>query len=171
MKYNALLLIGMLFFSSLLPAAEPVAPKHGEVVRERTQKIVPYALDKTQQTFSKTVHGGVQHVVAKSANDAKQIQLIQAHLQKMVAEFRKGDFSATEWMHGSDMPGLMRLKKAEADDVRYEYKALPDGGQIHYSSEYPELVQALHEWFDAQVREHGSDMLPGHGQHHSKIAE
>jgi hypothetical protein len=171
MKHSLLIFIGILLFSSTTPAAEKAEPKPIDEVRHRTQQVVPFALDKTLQTFSKTVHGGVQHVVVKSTDDTKQIKLIQAHLQKTADEFRKGDFSVTERMHGADMPGLAQLKKAEIDDVRYEYKPLANGAQIHYSSEYPKLVQALHEWFDAQATEHGSDAIPDHGQHHQTPAD
>ncbi len=171
MKHSLLILIGTLLFSSTTLAAEQAAPKHIDEVRHRTQQVVPFSVEQTRQTFSKTVHGGVQHVVAKSTDDTKQIKLIQAHLQKIADEFRKGDFSVTERMHGADMQGLARLKRAQIDDIRYEYKPLADGGQIHYSSEYPELVQALHEWFDAQTTEHGSDAIPGHTQHHATPAD
>jgi uncharacterized protein (DUF2236 family) len=128
-------------------------------------------VNKTLQTFTKTVHGGVQHVVAKSPDDKKQINLIQDYLRKLTNEFRKGDFSETERIHGADMPGLAQLKKAEPDDIYYEYKMLPDGAQIHYSSEWPQDVQALHEWFDAQLKEHGNEVVPEHLRHHESTAE
>ncbi len=57
------------------------------------------------------------------------------------------------------------------DDIKFEYKALPDGAQIHYSTEYPQYVQALHEWFDAQMSEHGNAEIPEHIKHHSTPAE
>jgi hypothetical protein len=97
--------------------------------------------------------------------------LIQAHLLKIADEFRKGDFSVTERVHGPDMPGLAQLKKAQPDDIKFEYEALPEGAQIHYSTEYPQYVQALHEWFDAQQREHGNVVIPEHIRHHSTPAE
>jgi hypothetical protein len=49
------------------------------------------------------------------------------------------------------MPGLAQMKSAKQDDIRYDYKALPNGGQIHFSTEYPHLLNALHHWFDAQI--------------------
>ena len=124
------------------------------------------------QTFTKTVHGGVQHVVVKIAegNDA-QIKLIQAHLLKTVEQYQKGDFSVTEGIHGKDMPGLAALKQAKPDDIKYEYKALSNGGQIHYSSEYPQYVQALHEWFAAQSLAHGGNTTSEHSQHHATTQE
>ncbi|MGZ4959460.1 MAG: aspartate carbamoyltransferase [Methylomonas sp.] len=168
MKASPLFFIVLLVFSWATLAEEKADPKHLEEVRQRTQIVVPFSVDETLQTFTKTVHGGIQHVVTKSPDNTRQIKLIQDHLKKIAEEFRKGDFSVTERMHGSDTPGLARLKRAATDDIRYEYKPLPNGAQIHYSSEYPELVQALHEWFDAQATEHGNDNIPDHAQHHSK---
>jgi len=171
MKTHPFILIGLLLFSTTAPALEKTAPKTLDEVHQRVQQVVPYKLDQVRQTFTKTVHGGVQHVVAKSADDTRQIKLIQEHLSEIANQFRKGDFSVTERMHGADMPGLAQLKMAKTDDIRFEYKALDNGAQIHYSTEYPQFVQALHEWFDAQISEHGSDVLPEHSKHHLTPAE
>lgn len=170
MKTYPFILIGLLLFSTTASALEKNAQTVDEV-HQRVQQVVPYRLDQVRQTFTKTVHGGVQHLVAKSADDTRQIKLIQAHLSEIANQFRKGDFSVTERMHGADMPGLARLKTAKTDDIKFEYKALDNGAQIHYSTEYPQFVQALHEWFDAQISEHGSDVLPEHSQHHLTPAE
>jgi len=171
MRNYPLILAGLLLFSTTAPALEEASPKQNDKVDQRMQQVVPFALDQTLETFTKTVHGGVQHVVAKSADNTRQIKLIQAHLLKIANEFKKGDFSVTERVHGADMPGLAQLKMAETDDIKFEYKALPNGAQIHYSTEYPQYVQALHEWFDAQKAEHGNDVIPEHIQHHATPAE
>lgn len=171
MKNNPLLLVGLLLFSTAAAAFEKTGPEPVDEVRQRAQQVVPYTLDQALQTFTKTVHGGIQHVVAKSANDTREIKLIQTHLLEIANEFRKGDFSVTERVHGADMPGLTQLKMAKTDDIKFEYKALPNGAQIHYSTEYPQFVQALHEWFDAQMIEHGNDKIPEHSKHHSAPAE
>jgi hypothetical protein len=171
MKPYLLIWIGLVLFSLAAPALEKPTPPTDNDVHHRVQKAVPYDLDQTLQEFSKTVHGGVQHVIAKSADDARQIKLIQDHLRKLADAFRKGDFSASERVHGATMPGLVQLKTAQPDDIRFDYKALPNGAQIHYATEYPHYVQALHEWFDAQIHDHGNDLIPGHTQHHSTVAE
>lgn len=171
MKHYTLIGAGLLLFSTAALALETGSPKQIDEVHQRSQQMIPFALDQTLQTFSKTVHGGVQHIVAKSADNAQEIKLIQAYLLKIANEFRKGDFSETERMHGADMPGLTQLKMAETDDIKFEYKALPNGAQIHYSTEYPQYVQALHEWFDAQMSDHGNDAIPEHIQHHSTPTE
>jgi len=171
MKNYPLILIGLLLFSTIAPALEKTGATQSGEVHQRMQQLVPFSLDQTIETFTKSVHGGIQHLVAKSADDTKQIKLIQAHLLRITKELRKGNFSMTERIHGPDMPGLAQLKKAETDDIRFEFKALPNGAQIHYSTEYPELVQALHEWFDAQQIEHGNVEIPEHSQHHSTPAD
>jgi hypothetical protein len=168
---HPLLLVGLLIFSMAAPAFENDSPEPATTVRHRAQEVVPYDLGQALQTFDKTVHGGIQHVIAKTPGNTREIEAIQAHLSKIADDFRKGDFSVTERVHGADMPGLAHLKMAKTDDIKFEYKALPNGAQIHYSTEYPQFVQALHEWFDAQKIEHGNDVIQEHSKHHSTPAE
>lgn len=171
MKNSLILLMSLLITAGSTEAAENKSAPQSDAMHQRMQQALPYDVDQTIATFSKTVHGGIQHVVVKSKDNTKQIKLIQTHLTKLAEQLRKGDFSLTERLHGADMPGLAQLKKATLDDIKFEYKALENGGQIHYSTEYPQYVGALHEWFDAQASEHGNAEIPGHGQHHATPAE
>ena len=171
MKQYLLIVTAALFFSTTALALEKTSTEPSGKMNPRVQQVRPYELDQTLQTFTKTAHGGVQHVVAKSPNNTKQIKLIQAHLRELANQFRNGNFSASERMHGPEMPGLAQMKKAEKDDIHYQYKALEDGAQIHYSTEFPPYVLALHEWFDAQASDHGNAELPQHSQHHLTPAE
>ena len=171
MKHAALFSIGFLFFSAFAFAEEHASPERMADVQHQRQFQVPYDADKALETFSKTVHGGVMHVITKSPDDNQQIRLIQDYLSNMASNFRKGDFSETQRMHGANMPGLLQLKTAKTDDIRYEYKSLPNGAQIHFTTEYPQFVQALHEWFDAQAKDHGNVEAPEHMKHHKAIAE
>jgi hypothetical protein len=171
MNTVAIIAVGLILMVNSTVAAEQTPSDVPENVSLSNRLDVPYDVDKTLQSFSKTVHGGVQHLVAKSETDTEQIKMIQDYLIKLVDAFRKGDFSEAERLHGKDMPGLNQLKTAKADEIYYEYKALAKGGQIHYSSEYPNFVQALHEWFDAQAREHANSTVPEHEQHHKALTE
>lgn len=171
MNRAPLIALGFLLFSAHSSALETASPQQAAAVQQATEHVIPFDVDKTLQTFTKTVHGGIQHVVVKSADNVSEIKQIQAFLLKQANDFRKGDFSVTERIHGKDMPGLAPLKKAGIDDIRYEYQALGNGAQIHYSTEYPMLVQALHEWFDAQAKSHPAEVIPQHSQHHSTANE
>ena len=52
------------------------------------------------------------------------------------------------------MPGLAQLR-AGAGKIDVRYSALPDGAQIRYTAKDPKLVTALHQWFSAQLSDHG----------------
>jgi hypothetical protein len=127
----------------------------------------PFRLDQTQQIFTKTAHGGVQHIQVKSASNSTEINHIRTHLQRLTKAYQNGDFSIPEKVHGANMPGLVQLKMANPNDIRFEYREIDKGGQIHYSSEYPQYVQAIHEWFDAQTAAHEGRTSPEHNQHHA----
>jgi len=86
--------------------------------------------------------------------------LIQSHRKEESEKFRKGDFSDPAKIHGEDMPGLAELKTG-AQKIAVRYTALPDGAQIRYSTKDPKIVTALHQWFTAQLSDHGH-----HATHH-----
>jgi hypothetical protein len=58
----------------------------------------------------------------------------------------------------------------DPDEWRIEYRDLPNGAEIRYSSMVPDIAQAVHEWFDAQLSDHGRHAMPGHlhGLHHGQ---
>jgi hypothetical protein len=125
-----------------------------EEVAKRGAKVMPFDLEQTTHMFQKLDDGGLQKVVVKDPSNKKQIALIQAHLKEESEKFRKGDFSDPAKIHGEDMPGLAQLK-AGAAKVDIRYSALPDGAQIRYTAKDPKLVTALHQWFSAQLSDHG----------------
>jgi hypothetical protein len=131
-----------------------------EEVAKRGAKVMPFDLEQTTHVFQKLDDGGLQKVVVKDPSNKKQIALIQTHLREESEKFRKGDFSDPAKIHGEDMPGLAQLK-AGAAKVDIRYTALPDGAQIRYTAKDPKLVTALHQWFAAQLSDHGH-----HATHH-----
>ena len=130
---------------------------------------MPFDLKQTQHVFDKTETGGVQQVIVKDPSNSKQIDLIRQHLTKISGEFSHGDFSDPEKIHGKDMPGLAALRTAKPGQLHVQYKELPDGAEITYSAEDKSLITAIHQWFDAQLADHGPDAMPGmnHGNMHN----
>jgi hypothetical protein len=161
MKKNALITCLLVSFFSTAQAQEPEAGKHAASTTDAHQSL-PYAVDKALEGFAKTANGGIMQIIAKSADDARQIKPMQQYLRQTAEEYQKGDFSSTERFHGTAMPGLAQMKAAKTGEIKYQYKALNNGGQIVFSTEAPELLNALHAWIDAQVKEHGSAGLSGH---------
>jgi hypothetical protein len=126
---------------------------------------MPFTPSATQHVFTKTEQGGVQRVVAKSASDAGQIELIQGHLRDIQHQFLAGDFSGPAHIHGQEMPGLAELKAAPKGQLQIDFQEVPAGAELTYRTRDPALVQALHRWFDAQLSDHGADAMAGHHHH------
>ena len=161
MKKFALIGFLLSFYFGTAQAQESEAEKH-ETKTTSAHQLLPYAVDRATEGFAKTKYGGIMQIVAKSANDTKQIKLMQQYLRQTAEEYRKRDFSSTERFHGTDMPGLAQMKSAKTNEIKYEYKELTNGGQILFSTENPELLNALHAWLDAQIKEHGNAVLSDH---------
>jgi hypothetical protein len=133
-----------------------------EAVRERSADVMPFDMNATTHIFTKTPEGGVQRVVVKSPEDTKQAALIRGHLKEIADRFARGDFGAPTDVHGAEMPGLAALKAAVPGELHVHYRDLQSGAEIQYSSRDPKLVSALHEWFDAQLADHGTHAMAGH---------
>ncbi len=132
------------------------APSRQARIHEMGAHVMPFDLNKTTHIFTMTQTGGVQQIIAKDAGDAAQIALIQQHLQREAMQFRAGDFSDPARLHGQEMPGLNDLK-AGATRIAVEYAALRNGAQLTYTTNDPRLITALHQWFGAQLLDHGHD--------------
>jgi hypothetical protein len=155
-------LTGLLLLAVAPAFSQTANPSPQEAVRERSADVMPFEMDATTHIFTKTREGGVQRVVVKSPGDTKQTVLIRRHLKDIADRFGRGDFGAPTVVHGAEMPGLAALKAAVPGELHVRYRDLPTGAEIQYSSRDPKLVSALHEWFDAQVADHGTDAMAGH---------
>lgn len=139
--------------------------RQAEVAAHGAQ-VMPFKLSATTHIFSKTADGALQQVIARDTAGEAQIALIREHLREVAAAFSRGDFSAQTHVHGAQMPGLAKLKTAKPGDVKVAYEEIPHGAQITYSSSAASFVNALHEWVDAQLADHGADAREGHGHMH-----
>ncbi len=168
MKNMNLFIVSLLLvLSAAIPtyAMDPANEQRLDEVAERGTHVMPFDLEKTTHIFSKSANGGIQQVIAKDKSDTQQIQLIRDHLLEISEEFKQGNYSKPTHIHGKDMPGLAELKSASPDQIKIEYRKLPDGAQISYSTKLPQFIKAIHQWFDAQLSDHARHALPGHKQH------
>jgi hypothetical protein len=144
----------MLLMAGPAQAYEKASKARQEEVAKRGAQVMPFSLERTLHIFAKTKSGGVQQVIVKDPSDTGQITLIRQHLSMISKQFAQGNFSAPASIHGSNMPGLAELEKARPGQLGIEYKELPDGAQITYSSVTPKMIDAIHRWFDAQLADH-----------------
>jgi hypothetical protein len=129
-------------------------------VAARGAQVMPFDLDATTHIFTKTDNGGTQRVVADNPGDATQVQLIREHLRTERENFARGDFDDPARIHGMDMPGVDELA-AGYTRVSVTYTERPDGAELSYTTDDPQLVDAVHEWFDRQVADHGNHAQAG----------
>lgn len=142
----------------------PDAQRQADVARRGAQ-VMPFDLAKTTHVFAKTAGGGTQRVVAKDPKDVEQVRLVRSHLRAVGPQFRRGDYGAPEQIHGASMAGLEALRRAPPGAISVRYADTPAGGMLTYASRDPELIAALHRWFDAQLSDHGADAMAGHTHH------
>jgi hypothetical protein len=130
------------------------ASRQDDVAR-RGAIVMPFDLERTTHIFEPRDYGGVQTVIADDPADRDQIRLVRQHLKAEADAFARGDFSDPANIHGDEMPGLRKLEENYAAiEVTFELTA--GGARITYRSTDPEVVEALHDWFEAQVSDHGS---------------
>lgn len=130
------------------------------MVEQRSKEVMPFDLNRTMHIFEPTPYGGVQTVIVHDG-DPKQIALVRSHLRKEAAAFARGDYADPAEIHGSNMPGLAQLR-AGAHKIAISYAPTSDGARISYKTSDPAMIAALHEWFAAQVKDHGAHAMMAH---------
>jgi len=142
-------------------ASEEAGKGRQEEILRRGAQVMPFSLARTVHVFAKTKSGGIQQVIVKDAADTGQIRLIRMHLREIAKEFAQGNFSDPVKIHGKDMPGLAELEKARPGELKIAYSEIAKGAQIKYSSANPDIIAAVHRWFDAQLADHAGYAVPG----------
>ena len=151
-----------LALSGLLAGTGICAPPTRQTeVATRGAQVMPFDLEQTIHVFQPLEDDGLQTVTAKDPANSQQIALIQAHLKEEAEKFRQGDFSDPTKIHGKDMPGLAALQ-AGARQIEMQYIPIPNGAQIRYATKDPALIKALHQWFAAQLSDHGHHAVGHH---------
>jgi len=122
-------------------------------VAETGATVMGFDLDASTHVFERIEDGGLQQVFSDT-NDPDQIRLIREHVSEQAERFSKGDFHDPETIHGEDMAGLHDLVVGH-DRISIEYAEIDRGAQIVYTTDDPDLVAAIHTWFEAQLSDHG----------------
>ena len=131
--------------------------RRAEVARDGAA-VMPFDLERTTHVFEKHDGGGRQTVLA-DLDAPEQVAPIRRHLAEEAERFARGDFHDPEMVHGDDMAGLHSLVTGY-EGLTITYRDVDRGAEIEYTSEDPELITAIHLWFDAQLRDHGDHAQP-----------
>ena len=154
-------IVGLLAALAACGSAETELAERREAIADAGAQVMPFDLEATTHIFTDTANGGVQDVIADDPTDDANISLIREHLRDEATKFQAGDFSDPEAIHGPDMPGLATLKD-RYDEIAVDLSSTESGATITYVATDPALVQAIHDWFQAQSSDHGD-----HAEHGS----
>jgi hypothetical protein len=136
-------------------SANSDTPSRQEEVARRGAIVMPFDLDRTTHIFKPRSDGGVQTVIADDPADRGQVRLVREHLKAEADAFARGDFGDPAKIHGDEMPGLQVLKESYGS-IALTFEPTADGARITYRTADPMVIEALHDWFEAQVSDHGS---------------
>ncbi|MFK5950860.1 MAG: aspartate carbamoyltransferase [Methylococcales bacterium] len=167
MKLLTLILLTILTMPMMLSATEQATEKRINEVVERGRHVMPFDLDKTIHIFNKVSDGGIQQVIVKNKTNKAQIKLIREHLFTISQQFKRRDFSGPIKIHGKNMSGLDVMRSAKPSAIKISYKELQNGAQIEYYSQQPGIINAIHQFFDAQLRDHARHAISRHSMHHA----
>lgn len=150
--------VGSIVLISVLSACAKVQTQNRQVaVEQRSEQVMPFSMSDTMHMFNPTSAGGVQFVMVHDG-DPHQITLVQQHLHKEATAFARGDFSDPAYIHGNNMSGLAEMSRDHAK-MSVTYTSTNNGAQIVFYTKDPKLVAAIHQWFSAQVKDHGSHAM------------
>ena len=142
---------------AVFAGAPGLAQTRQQTIRERSAHVMPFSMDATMHQFRQTPTGGVMTVIAHNGA-ATQVALVRTHLRKEAAAFARGDYADPAYIHGKNMPGLAALS-AGSKRISVRYDTVADGASIAFRTTDTSLIAALHQWFAAQVSDHGHDAM------------
>jgi hypothetical protein len=85
--------------------------------------------------------------------DTAGVRTIREHLQQIARAFADGNFQTPGFVHDREVPGV-RTMTARRDRIRYEFRALPGGGEVRITTRDPDAVEAVHEFLAFQRMDH-----------------
>jgi len=98
---------------------------------------------------------GGRIALERDVDDSAGAERIRAHLRDVAARLAKGDFSLSEQVHATEIPGARTLA-AKGSAVRYAFRPLARGGEVRITSDDAAAVRAVHDFLAFQRREHRS---------------
>ncbi len=162
--FTAWTLLSLFFFNNAL-AQQMKNHKHmpdstlkmrQRMIHSRSPLVMPFDMNKVTHYFIDTKEGGILSIKAKNHEDTAQVILIRDHLKKEHHMFSNADFSDPKTLHGMHMPGLAVLSKSKGN-FNVDYADLPAGAQLTFTSKDTTVINAIHTWFAAQLKDHGKD--------------
>jgi hypothetical protein len=85
--------------------------------------------------------------------DREGVENIRAHMRDIASRFSRGDFTIPGFVHARDVPGT-RVMAERKDQITYEARELPGGGEVRIRATDSGAVRAIHEFLAFQRSDH-----------------
>lgn len=151
------ILLALLTFAGDRPALADQPAAHRADVERKSERVMPFSMNRTRHIFTPSASGGTQAVIVID-RDPQQVALVRSHLRKESAAFARGDFSDPQAIHGAAMPGLATLQAGKGK-LHVRYADIPNGAKLVFVGSDPRTIDALHRWFAAQVSDHAGHAM------------
>jgi hypothetical protein len=92
----------------------------------------------------------------RDADDTAAVRTIREHLQSIARAFAAGDFTASTTVHAQPVPGTA-VMRARRRAIRYEFRALPRGGEVRITTGDVPARRAVHEFLAFQRADHRTE--------------
>lgn len=100
-----------------------------------------------------TLRDGGRIALERDTRDTAGVRAIREHLRGIAQAFAAGDFSASATVHAQPVPGTP-VMRARRQLIRYEFRALPGGGEVRMTTRDPAARRAIHEFLAFQRTDH-----------------
>jgi hypothetical protein len=115
----------------------------------------------SKHRFDDLPDGGRIELQADPA-DTAGVRTIREHLRGIAQAFAAGDFRTPGFVHAGEVPGTA-VMAARREHLRYDFGALPGGGEVRIRTDDPEALKAVHSFLAFQRGEHHAG---GTSMHH-----
>jgi hypothetical protein len=89
----------------------------------------------------------------RDPRDTAGVRTIREHLRTISKAFAAGDFSASTAVHAQQVPGT-NVMRARRRFIRYEFRALPGGGEVRIRTSDSDALRAIHQFLAFQRSDH-----------------
>jgi hypothetical protein len=105
---------------------------------------------------------GGRITLQRNQDDSAGTAQIRAHMRKIAAAFRAGDFTLPGFVHNQEVPGTA-IMAARRSRITYTADTVPRGGSVRIRSDDSGAIVAVHQFLSFQRRDHRSPH--GEGAH------
>jgi hypothetical protein len=142
-----------LIFTVIASAQQPPSDQRHKDTMARGTHAMGFDQATTIHHFRIEATGGTIEITARAEAAPTTVDDIRRHLRHISMAFGQGDFSLPMLVHDERPPGVEVLQERR-EQLKFQYREIAGGGKIVINTADKAALDALHEFFRYQIREH-----------------